>query len=563
MPLITNADEIISHADIVDVVARRVPGLTQRGKQFKALCPFHREKTPSFTVTPDKQIYHCFGCQRGGDAARFLTEFEGCTFPEALEILAADYGITVQYDKTREKNDGAPTRSDLYGAVASACEWYQAELEKNATAVDYLDKRGFNAEMRARIRLGYARASSVVDCGWDRAILTAAGILAEPKSPESAPLDPLSGRITIPLHDSLGRVVAFTGRKLSDDTRGPKYINTRETPIWSKSQCLYGYRETMDIIRRDPQPARVHILEGQLKTRALIEANLPAVSPGGTGLTDHQAHLISRLNPAFAYICPDPDDAGIQAAIRNARVLRNAKLNVKIARLQIPADMTGKIDPDDLMAADIAIRYDYLNFVPWLLEITCGTRRADPDAAHLIRNEIIPIIRDHPDPLKREAELRELSSLTGFSELALDNAPERRNGADGQHLIPAEKFGKSMTPGRILCAQILACDLSHESFREPDSATADGAWWLMWIAWWKLPPAIIRELQEIYRLQSYAAHGRMQILSAVRERRPDRLDLYTYWLSQDLPDATPDGIRAICDEIQTNKNGGQSEKINP
>jgi DNA primase len=303
-------EELLGRVDIVEVIERRVP-LKKAGREFQARCPFHDEKTPSFTVSPQKQFYHCFGCGAHGSAIGFMMNYEGLEFVDAVEELARMAGLEVPRDSS-----AAPRRpsSGLYDLLSSAAAWYQEQLKAHPPAIEYLKQRGLSGEIAARFGIGYAPA------GWDGLIqqlgtddqrlerLQRAGMLSQGKS---GAYDKFRDRIMFPIHDRRGRVIAFGGRALGDD--GPKYLNSPETELFHKGRELYGL-----YLARKSQPRldRVLVVEGYMDVVALAQFGFEnCVATLGTATTGDHAELLFRAADEVIY-CFDGDRAGRQAAWR-------------------------------------------------------------------------------------------------------------------------------------------------------------------------------------------------------------------------------------------------------
>jgi DNA primase len=302
-------EELLARTDIVEVIERRVP-LKRAGREFQACCPFHDEKTPSFTVSPQKQFYHCFGCGEHGSAIGFLMNFEGLEFVDAVEDLARQAGLEVP----REAARAARPASGLYDLMQAAATWYQQELKNNPAAIDYLKKRGLSGEIAQYFGIGYAPS------GWENLKkrlgsdakklqdLKRAGMLSEGKSGE---YDKFRHRIMFPIHDRRGRVIGFGGRALEDD--GPKYLNSPETELFHKGRELYGlYLARKSQARLD----RVLVVEGYMDVVALAQYGFKnCVATLGTATTSDQAELLFRAAEEVIF-CFDGDRAGRKAAWR-------------------------------------------------------------------------------------------------------------------------------------------------------------------------------------------------------------------------------------------------------
>lgn len=302
-------NELLARVDIVQLIHARVP-LQKKGKNYIARCPFHSEKTPSFTVTSEKQFYYCFGCSVGGNAISFLMEYEKLSFVEAVNSLAEQMGIEVpQHAKHQEVYK---VSSNLYGLLEEVAQFYANELRHNTCVINYLKQRGVSGEIAKKFNLGYAPAA------WDTLLRTfkdtenlfAAGLLVK-KSEGQGYYDRFRDRILFPIRDRRGRVIGFGGRVLAQQE--PKYLNSPETALFHKGKELYGLYETFQANR---QLERIIVVEGYMDVLALFQADLPfAVATLGTATSRCQ---ISRLMSHTQEIifCFDGDMAGKKAAWR-------------------------------------------------------------------------------------------------------------------------------------------------------------------------------------------------------------------------------------------------------
>jgi DNA primase len=302
-------EELLARSDIVELIERRVP-LKRSGSEFQACCPFHDEKTPSFTVSPKKQFYHCFGCGAHGSVIGFLMQYEGLEFLDAVEELARAAGLEVP------KSGKQQPRPDigLYDILQSCSEFYVEELRKHPEAVDYLKGRGLSGEICRNFDIGFAPA------GWHELInhlgtdnkrldlLKQAGMLSDGSRGQ---YDKFRNRIMFPIHDRRGRVIGFGGRALSDD--GPKYLNSPETTLYHKGRELYGlYLARQRTSRLD----HIIVVEGYMDVVALAQFGFKnVVATSGTATTALQVELLFRSADTIVF-CFDGDKAGRKAAWR-------------------------------------------------------------------------------------------------------------------------------------------------------------------------------------------------------------------------------------------------------
>jgi DNA primase len=305
-------DELLQRADIVDVIGARVQ-LKRAGKEYQARCPFHDERSASFTVVPQKQFYHCFGCGVHGSALKFLMEYEGVSFPDAVEQLAAQVGLQVPRDAARSGEDDK--LAPLYTMLAEATAWFREQLGGNARAKAYFERRGVGEEMIERFALGYAPdswdgLSSKLGRGPERIkIMAAAGLLSQRDNGQS--YDKFRDRVMFPIHDRRGRPIAFGGRIL--DQGEPKYLNSPETPLFHKGRELYGLWQARQSATK---LKRLIVVEGYMDVIALAQHGVDeAVATLGTATTKEHAELLFR-NAEDVVFCFDGDRAGRQAAWR-------------------------------------------------------------------------------------------------------------------------------------------------------------------------------------------------------------------------------------------------------
>jgi DNA primase len=311
-------EEILRRTDLVQLVGRRIK-LDRKGRVFWGLCPFHKEKSPSFKVENERRTYHCFGCGAGGDAFKWLTETESLSFPEAVQKLAGEAGIELPAwspeDELRETR-----KKSLYEIIELAAQFFEDQLHRaraGGEARTYLKSRGLESAACKRFRLGYAPDGNtgLLDH------LTAKGValpdmieagLARPGDENRAPRDFFYDRVMFPIADVRGRIVAFGGRGLSPDAK-PKYINTGETPLFSKGHLLYNFKPAREVaLKGEP----LIVAEGYMDVIALVDAGFAgAVAPLGTALTEDQLALLWKVSPE-PILCFDGDEAGLRAARR-------------------------------------------------------------------------------------------------------------------------------------------------------------------------------------------------------------------------------------------------------
>ena len=334
---------LLARTDIVGVVDRFVP-LKKAGANYVACCPFHSEKTPSFTVSPTKQFYHCFGCGAHGTAVGFLMEYGGKSFPDAIEELARDAGLEVP--RSAPADDGRREQAeDLAGVLLQAARFYRASLKESGRAIDYLKNRGLTGEVAARFGIGYAPdewqplARAFGD--YQAKALETSGLVIVGDAGKR--YDRFRDRVMFPIHDASGRVVGFGGRVLGDGE--PKYLNSPETPLFSKGRELYGLFQARPAVRT---AGKVIVVEGYMDVVALAQHGVEyAVATLGTATTPFHAQKLFRMTDVVVF-CFDGDEAGRRAAWRALENTLPVLADGKEARFLFLPD--GE-DPDDAVRA--------------------------------------------------------------------------------------------------------------------------------------------------------------------------------------------------------------------
>ena len=341
-------DEIRARVALSDLIGRKVR-LVKKGREHSGLCPFHNEKTPSFTVSEEKGFFHCFGCGAHGDAIGFVMRADGLSFPEAVERLAHEAGLEVPRQTPAER-ETAKRQASLHEIMDAACAFYEAQLRGPAgtAALAYLGNRGIDDETISRFRLGFAPESrgalkaALMTGSTPESLLIEAGLLGEP-SDGGATYDRFRGRVMFPITDRRGRVIAFGARALGDAQ--PKYLNSPDTPLFNKGRVLYGLAQAR---RAALDHGRIIVTEGYTDVIALSRAGFAeAVAPLGTAITESQIQELWRLAPE-PLLCFDGDDAGRRAAARAAeRALPLLQPGQSLRFVTLPRGE----DPDSLIAS--------------------------------------------------------------------------------------------------------------------------------------------------------------------------------------------------------------------
>jgi DNA primase len=420
-------DDLLNRTDIVDVVSSRVQ-LKKAGKNYTACCPFHKEKTPSFSVSPDKQFYYCFGCGAGGNALGFIMDHDNLDFPQAVEDLAKAAGMEVPREQgVKGQKPRQPTDSPLYPLLAAAADFYRQALRSHPArkaAVDYLKGRGLSGEIARDFGLGFAPP------GWDnlykhlssdtlqQKVMIDAGLLIE-NTETGKRYDRFRDRVMFPIRDSRGRVIAFGGRVLGDDK--PKYLNSPETPVFHKGQELYGLFEAR---KHNRNLDEIIVVEGYMDVIALAQQGLRnAVATLGTATSEEHLKRLFRVVPSVLF-CFDGDQAGRNAAWRALEATLSSLQDGRRARfLFLPEGE----DPDTLVRSEgtdafkARINQHAQPLADYFFEQL--TREADPRSlegkAHLA-TLAAPLIDRVPGANLRTLMRQRLSEITGLTGEAMN-----------------------------------------------------------------------------------------------------------------------------------------------
>ena len=423
-------EQIATANDIVEVIGSYFP-LKRAGANFKALCPFHQEKTPSFTVSPQRQTFHCFGCGVGGTVFRFLMDYEHVDFPSAVRKLAARVGIPVIEERSASASEDLQheARRNLLQLHAEAAEWFHEILLKKdfaAPARDYLKKRGIDRAVAKNWQLGYAPEEWdaflkwALQRGFERRLILQSGLVKprDENRPESDVYDRFRGRIMFPICNDVGEVIAFSGRVLQADAEAAKYINSPETPLFRKGNVLFGLHKT----KRGLIDAKSAIIcEGQLDLITLFEAGITnVVAPQGTAFTEKQARVLKRFVDEVV-LCFDADAAGKKAAERSLEALLQNDLIVRVA------EMPAGEDPDSLLRRKgkedfeerIAAARDFFDY--WIERETAATDLTSLGAKMELARNLAETISHVRDPLMRGEVVRKVTARLGLPAADFEN----------------------------------------------------------------------------------------------------------------------------------------------
>ena len=459
-------EKVRDAVDIVRVVSEYVT-LKPAGTRMKGLCPFHEEKTPSFTVDPERKLFYCFGCQTGGDLFKFVMLYESVEFPEAVRILAERFGVPVP--RPADRSPAADRRQRVLEINALAETYFREQLRSDAgrSCRDYVQRRGLSAELAESLGLGFAADS------WDglRRHLVAQGVrpaeiveagLALPRKSSPGEYDRFRNRLIFPIRDVTGRTVAFGGRALADDQE-PKYVNSPETPAYVKGEHLYGLHAARDAIRRAGQAV---VVEGYLDLAAVLGAGIEnAVASLGTAFTPAQARLIARYaqRVTFSY---DGDAAGSTAAVRSLDLLLERGFDVRVV------DLPAGLDPDDTIrqrGADVYRRLvgeapGYLEFL--VLRETRGRELTRIDEKVQALNAVLPHVARLTGAVQRAEWAGRLADALGVDEaMVLQDLKDAVRAGKTAVRPPRADAGNEEASLRPVESRLVALILRYEEVR--------------------------------------------------------------------------------------------------
>jgi DNA primase len=430
--------------DIVDVIGSYIQ-IKRAGVNFKALCPFHREKTPSFTVNPSRQSFRCFGCGAGGGVIRFVMDYEQVPFAEAVRRLARRSGTVLVEESGQAEEDGQrQQRARLLSLHHQVADWFHAELLRAPAAEvarTYLRERGLHKEIAVRWRLGYAPASPGAcltfarQQGFTETEILASGLCG--RSEERGEIyDRFRGRIMIPIHNDYGEVVGFSGRILDPEMSPAKYVNSPETPIFQKGRLLFGLHQSKrSIMEKDA----AIVCEGQFDLITAFEAGVTnVIAPQGTAFTPHQAAMVKRF-ASTAILCFDSDAAGQKAIDRSLPALLAQEVAVKV--LTLPAGD----DPDTLIRREGGEAFaerarqarDILTFQ--LDKADAAGALQTPEGIARTARSIAPLVRMFPDLVQRDAAVNQIAQRLRVAPARVADAVRRARSPSDPSLHSGEE----------------------------------------------------------------------------------------------------------------------------
>lgn len=477
-------DEVQAASDIVEVISQHLP-LKKSGRNFKALCPFHQEKTPSFMVHPEKQIFHCFGCGVGGNVFTFLMRLENSSFPEVLRQLAERAHVRLP-EPVQRKGEGPSEAERLYEMFQFAAEFYHAQFldpQKGQKARAYFESRGFDAALAREFGIGWASAEwgqlfeALSKRGISNEMVLKAGLVQ--RSAKGNLYDAFRSRILFPIRNLRGKVVAFGGR-LIEEGEGPKYLNSAENPVFSKRRELFGLDLAKKFVDRD-RP-RITVVEGYFDFLRLYSRGFRAtVATLGTSLTEEHVRLLKRFAEE-AVVVYDGDKAGEAASLRSLEIFLQGGMNVKLVALP------QGFDPDDFAAQKGPEAFQKLleearDFFEYKLEVLLGKfNRWDSLGLVRITNEFLETFLRVENPILLDRYLRQLAASLGINESSireeLAKLKRKEKGRGVQAAVSPPPASPTGASDEVLLVALMAEDpaLREEAGRELTASDFEESW---------------------------------------------------------------------------------------
>ncbi|NLV89324.1 MAG: DNA primase [Tissierellia bacterium] len=437
-------EKVREASDIVDVISEYVP-LKRSGSNFVGLCPFHHEKTPSFTVSHTKDFFHCFGCGEGGDVIAFIMKRENLSFPEAVKFLADRAGITIEERKPKD-NKYLEERNKGYEINKVAARFFYNNLIKNKTALEYLYKRKINNKVIRQFGLGYALDNwnalynYLKSQGFKDEEILKVGLIRK-RSNNDGYYDVFRNRIIFPIIDIRGRVIGFGGRVLDDSM--PKYLNSQETYIFSKGNNLFG----LNLVNKLSDRKKIIVVEGYMDVISLFNHGINyAVASLGTALTEQQGKLLKRYGQNI-YICYDTDNAGIKATLKAIEILRKLDIEPKIVILD------GYKDPDDFLKENstedferkLNTAYNHVDYKVFIYKNKFNINQTEGKIG--FTKEIAKVIRGLKSPIEKDVYIDKISKEMNISREAIEKEVFGNNNKVVTNKKPIER--KNISPVKV------------------------------------------------------------------------------------------------------------------
>ncbi len=474
--------DAIFQAIRIEEVVEEFVNLTKRGVNYKGLCPFHDEKTPSFTVSPTRNIYKCFGCGKGGNGVNFLMEHEGFSYPEALRYLAKKYNIEIEETGVPAEYEAEKLERDsLYLINQYASEFYQKQLFETdlgkSIGLSYFKERGLILKTIQQFELGFAPPSgdaltqSAVDQGYNIDLLRKLGLTTDRDR------DFFFNRVIIPIHNLSGKVVAFAGRQLSQRKKSPKYINSKESDVYHKSKVLYGLHLAKQAIRKEDFCI---LVEGYTDVLAMHQSGIEnVVASSGTALTPDQIKLVKRYSPQITMLY-DGDTAGVKAAIRGIDLVLEQDMNVQVVMLPDGEDPDSYLSTVGSASFREYLEQEAKDFILFKTNLVLEESAGDPVKKASLIKDIVTSLSCIPDPIKRAVYLRQCAGLLSVDEQILvdetnkamskrvrDRRVERIREAHTDHQLEADYLARQRASSQ---PQSTAGAQATDEFQERDIA---------------------------------------------------------------------------------------------
>ena len=543
-------DEVKERLDLAEVIGRHVH-LQKSGRYLKGLCPFHTEKTPSFYIFPDSQRWHCFGCGKGGDLFNFVMEYEGLDFRTALEELAHQAGVELR-PRTPEQVEAESEAERLRHLLQDTADYYHTLLltaPQAAHARDYLKHRGFTGETIDTFQLGYALdnwnalRAHLLGKGYSVEEQIKAGMLVERDG--GGTFDRFRDRVMIPIHDRRGRISAFGGRVLNPESQ-PKYMNSPQTPLFDKSNVLFGYHHATRAIREADE---VIIVEGYMDVMIPHQAGFKnIVAPMGTALTEAHLKQLQRLTHRFV-LAMDPDAAGIHGTLQGLETARQTldreweaifdprglvgyegRLKVDIRVVTLPEGL----DPDELILDD-PTRWEKLitNSQPvvrfYFEQLLQQENPREPKGKARIVDAMLPLLSDISDSIEREAHVQDIALRLGLDARALLDRVRTRDRAQAVRRQAATRAPNGATHPSDLEAYALTILMRYPNLLESVDLQLKEA---------ELEPVNENDFSGTYRLiwsawLEFGAHPELELSDVLPD---DLVEQIHTWMASPLPD---------------------------
>ena len=469
----TTIDQVYETARVEEVIGDFV-ALKKSGANYKGLSPFSQEKSPSFMVSPVKQIWKDFSSGKGGNVVAFLMEHEHFTYPEAIRYLAKKYAIEIEETQmTDQEKEQANARESLFLATAFAQEYFENTLwnseQGKAIGWTYFQERGFTDETIRTFGLGYSPeaknslSQAAVQASYNLDFFEQCGLLVPT---ENGPIDRFRGRVIFPIRSMSGRVQGFGGRILGDNKKTAKYLNSPESDIYHKSKVLFGLHEAKKAIAKEDV---CYLVEGYTDVIQLHQAGIEAVvSSSGTALTSQQIQMIRRLTQNIVVLF-DGDAAGLRAALRGIDLILEAGLNVRVVRFPEGEDPDSFAKAHDRDQIQEFLSAQAQNFIAFKANLLTQEAANDPIRKAEAVREIVASIAKIPDPIKQELYIRESSGMLGLTEttlfdaLAQEQQKNRREQSrtksrapEKPQLVTPQVEEKPLDPNHVLEQQIIS-----------------------------------------------------------------------------------------------------------